>query len=242
MINIAICDDEPKELEKAKSLLTSYKQEHPQYEISITYFSAPLELFTYVDEQGKFDIFLLDIYLEGVMGTEVARELRKKDDSGEIIFLTTSRDHAVTAFEVNAAQYLVKPYTEKAFFQALDKVFSRLNIERRHMLTLKSAEGIVRLFTRDVVFTETGRNNYQVIHTINGNEMEVRMTSTELFELLAPANFFVRCGAALNLNLKYIRQIKKDMIIFDSGKHISYPYRTYQKLKEQFLCFQMTGE
>ena len=242
MINIAICDDEPKELEKAKSLLTSYKQEHPQYEISITCFSAPLELLTYVDEQGKFDIFLLDIYLEGVMGTEVARELRKKDDSGEIIFLTTSRDHAVTAFEVNAAQYLVKPYTEKAFFQALDKVFSRLNIERRHMLTLKSAEGIVRLFTRDVVFTETGRNNYQMIHTINGNEMEVRMTSTELFELLAPANFFVRCGAALNLNLKYIRQIKKDMIIFDSGKHISYPYRTYQKLKEQFLCFQMTGE
>ncbi len=175
------------------------------------------------------------------MGTEVARELRKLGENGEIIFLTTSRDHAITAFEVNAAQYLVKPYTEKDFFKALDKVFKRLNIERRQMLTLKSAEGIVRIFARDVVFTETGRNNYQLIHTISGDKIEVRITSTEIFQLLEPAKSFVRCGAALNLNLKYIRQIKKDMIIFDSGKHLAFPYRTYQKLKEQFLCFQMSS-
>lgn len=242
MISIAICDDESLELERAHSFLTRYIQEHPQYEITIVSFSAPLELLCYVKEHGGFDIFILDVYMAGMLGTDAARELRRFDDNGEIIFLTTSRDHAIDAFEVDAAQYLIKPYTESTIFSALDKVLNRLNVERRHIITLKTSEGIVRLFSRNVVFTETGRNNYQIIHTIQGEKIEVRMTSTELFELLLPAKFFARCGVSINLNLKHIRQIRKDTIIFDSGEYLAYPYRAYQRLKEAFLCFQMSTE
>ncbi|WP_028829822.1 LytR/AlgR family response regulator transcription factor [Proteocatella sphenisci] len=243
MINIAICDDEPQELERAQIFLGKYIQEHPQYEITIVSFSAPLELLSYVEEHGSFDVFLLDVYMAGMLGTDAARELRQLDDSGEIIFLTTSRDHAIDAFEVDAAKYLIKPYTENTIFSALDKVLGRLKVERRHIITLKTSEGMVRLFTRDVVFTQTGRNNYQIVHTIQGERLEVRMTASELFEHLTPAKYFVKCGASINLNLKYIRQIRKDTIVLDSGEHLAYPYRVYKELKEQFLCFQMsTGE
>ena len=242
MIRIAICDDDLQEIERAQSLLTRYKQEHPHYEITVVSFSAPFELLSYVEENGGVEIFLLDVYMDGMLGTEVARELRQLDEMGEIIFLTTSRDHAMDAFEVNAAQYLTKPYTESTLFSALDRVLKRLKVERRHIITLKTSEGIVRLFSRDVVFTESGRNNYQILHTIKGEKIEVRMTSTELFELLLPAKVFFRCGASINLNLKYIRQIRKDAIIFDSGEHLAYPYRAHKKLKEAFLSFQMVSE
>ena len=47
MISIAICDDEFQELERAHSLLTRYIQEHPQYEITIHSFAAPLELLSF---------------------------------------------------------------------------------------------------------------------------------------------------------------------------------------------------
>jgi len=242
MINIAICDDEMQELERAYGFLTRYKQENNKYEISIVSFSSPLELLCYVEDHGGFDIYLLDVYMAGMLGTDAARELRKLDDKGEIIFLTTSRHHAVDAFEVDAAQYLVKPYTESTFLSALDKVFNRLNVERRLMITLKTAEGTVRLFTRDVVFTESGRNNYQIIHTIQGVKIEVRITASTLFDLLSPAKFFIRCGASINLNLRFIRQITKELIIFDSGEQIAYPYRAYQNLKDEFLRFQMSAE
>ena len=242
MIRIAICDDQSKELERAHSFLARYTQKNPQYEIKIVSFSAPLELLCYVEEHGGFDIFLLDVYMAGMLGTDAARELRQFGDKGEIIFLTTSREHAMDAFEVDAAQYLTKPYTEGTLFSALDKVIDRLNAERRHIITLKTSEGTERLFTRDVVFTETGRNNYQMVHTIQGKKIEVRMTATELSELLAQNKFFIRCGASINLNLKYVRQISKDTIIFDTGDHLAYPYRAYQKLKEAFLRFQMTIE
>ena len=242
MISIAICDDESQELQRAQSLLTGYMHKNPQYEIVIHTFSAPLELLSYVDEHGGFDILLLDIYMAGMLGTDAARELRQLGDNGEIIFITTSRDHAVEAFEVEAAQYLIKPYTEAGIYAALDKVMLRIRRERRVVVTLKTSEGIARLAIRDVVFTETGRNNYQIVHTIQGKKMEVRMTATELFELLSQNKFLIRCGASINLNLKYIRQISKKTITFDTGEQIAYPYRSYQKLKEAFLRFQMLKE
>ena len=101
---------------------------------------------------------------------------------------------------------------------------------------------MVRLFVRNVVFSESGRNNYQIIHTIQGEKIEVRMTASDLFDLLSPDGSFVRCGASISLNLRFIRQITKDTILFDSGEHVSYPYRANQKLKEAFLRFQMAAE
>lgn len=242
MVNIALCDDELKELDYAHNLLKQYMYEHPEYEIKIYSFSAPLELLSYVEEHGGFDVLLLDIYMAGMLGTDAARELRRHGDDGEIIFLTTSKDHSLDAFEVDAAQYLVKPYIDTALFAALDKVMKHINVDRRKSITLKTTEGITRLSPRNVVFTETGRNNYQIIHIIQGKTLEVRMTASELFELLSQNKFFIRCGVSLNLNLKYIRQISKDVITFDTGERLTYPYRAYQKLKEEFLRFQLSEE
>ena len=242
MIKIAICDDDLQHLERAQDFLAKYLREHPHLDIRVVSFSAPLELLTHVEDHGGFDVYLLDVFMAGFLGTESARQLRQIGDKGEIIFLTSSHDHALEAFEVEAAHYLTKPYTESAFFFALDKIFKRLNVERRHFITVKTAAGMMRLFTRDVVFTESGRNNYQIIHLYNREKIEVRITSVDLFELLSPSSYFVKCGVSINLNLKYVRQITKDAIIFDNGEHIAYPYRAYQKLKEDFLSFQLASE
>lgn len=239
MIELAICDDESQEIERTRGMILQYIKAHPQYEIKIHTFSAPLELLSFVEESGGFDVLLLDIYMSGIKGIDAARELRSLGDEGEIIFLTTSRDHSLEAFEVNAAQYLVKPYLEESLFAALNKVMKRIEVDRRAKIVLKTSEGISRIAPRDVVYTETSRNNYQWIHTIQGQKLEVRMTSAELFTLLSVNKFFIRCGVSLNLNLKYIRQISKNTISFDTGEQIAYPYRSYKKLKEEFLRFQM---
>lgn len=242
MIKIAICDDQQNELEYCHQLINTYLVEYPQYDIKVDTFIAPLELLMHVEKHGGFDLVFLDIYMDGIMGIDVAKQLRKLKDKCEIIFLTSSKKHSLDAYEVDAAQYLIKPYSKSAFFSAFDKVLGRLNSERRHLIIIKSSAGIVRLYTRNVVFTETGRNNYQIIHMISGEKIEVRMTSSELLELLQPTSSFVKCGSSLNVNLRFIRQIKKDVIVFDSGEQLSYPYRSHKKLKEDFLSFKMQSE
>ncbi|MDH8679083.1 LytTR family DNA-binding domain-containing protein [Fusibacter bizertensis] len=242
MFKIAICDDEVKEVEYAYGMLNDYSESYPEYNIKLFAFSSPLELLTYVSENGGFDLVLLDIYMTGMLGTDAARELRSLGDKCEIIFLTSSRDHAIEAFELDAVQYILKPFNETTLKTNLDKLFSRLNINNRQIITMKTSKGIFRLAPRNVIFTETGKNNYQIIHTIQGEKLEVRMTASELYELLSQNKYFIKCGASINVNLKYVRQITKDTIIFDSGESINYPYRIYPKLKEQFMSFQMNED
>lgn len=240
MVKIAVCDDDQKECHRTQEVLMKYIQEQTAYEVSVHSFSASLELLSYVEEHGGFDVFLLDIYMPGMLGTDTARLLRKSGHKGEIIFLTTSRDHAIEAFEVDAAQYLIKPYSEMDLHAALGKVLGRISEERRHMMKLKTAQGIMRIFSRNVLYTETSRNNYQIIHMADGQRLEVRMTTGELFERLSQNKVFVKCGASICLNLKYVRQIRKNAVVLDSGEELVFPYRSYGMLREKFLALQMT--
>ncbi|MEM1483413.1 LytTR family DNA-binding domain-containing protein [Oscillospiraceae bacterium PP1C4] len=239
MMKIAICDDEPQEIARAEKLLAQYAGEHPQYELKTSTFSTPLELLTVISEKGGLDVLLLDIYMAGMLGTEVAQELRNLGDNAEIIFLTTSKEHALTAFEVDAVKYLVKPYSPQDFFAALDKVMHRITVNKNKAFTLKTSAGITKLSAREVIFTETSKNNYQTIHRAKGEPLLTRMTSLELFELLSQDKSFVKCGVSFNVNLKYVRQISKEAILFDSGEHLLIPHRIYAKLKEDFLCYQL---
>lgn len=242
MIKIAICDDDKNQIKETEVCLARYSATHPDCEIEPKTFHSPIDLLSYIEEKGSFDIYLLDIFMPGYLGTDTAREIRKLGEKGKIIFITSSRNHALEAFEVDASQYLLKPYEEADFFNALDKVFDLFRLERRHYVNLKTTSGMIRLYTRNVVYTESGRKNYQTIHLLNKDKIEVRMTSTEIFDLLSPATTFVRCGASININMKFVRQVTKDKIIFDTGEQISYPYRSYRKLKDDFLSLHLNSE
>ena len=242
MIHIGICDDNSQELELVESLVKEYNEDNTCYDIIIHLFSTPIDIFSHIEKHGGFNLLILDVFMPGMLGTDAARELRQLGEQSEIIFITSSRDHSLDAFEVDASQYLIKPYSKSEIHLALDKVMRRINKDRREIITLKTPDGYTRISPREVVFTQTERNNYQSIYTIQGNRIEVRMTTLKLFELLSNNKYMVRCGVSLNVNLKYIRQISKDSITFDTGQTISYPYRAYRKLKEEFLRVQIYPE
>lgn len=239
-MKIAICDDEPQELIHAEKLIVQYANEHIQYDIKISTFSASLELLTFISNNGGFDVLLLDIYMTGLLGTEAARELRNLGDNVEIIFLTTSRHHALTAFEVDAANYLAKPYRSQDLFTALDKVIRRITVNEKKTFTLKTTAGLTKLSTHEVIFTETSKNNYQTIYVAKCQPLLTRMTSSDLFALLSQDKSFVKCGASFNVNLKYVRYISKDAILLDTGERLPIPSRVYSKLKNAFLNYQVS--
>lgn len=241
MISVAICDHELQELNTVKGLLEKYYHKNPQCNFDIKSFHSSLEFLTHITRHGGFALSFIDVFMPGMLGTEIVRELRYTCNTGEIIFLTNSWTILPDEFKLNAFQYLVKPYDENSFFTAIDKAIKRISTDNRDVLTFKTSDGIACIRLRDIIFTETGRKNYQVIHTVEMKPIEVRMTSSELFELLSMNGSFVRCGASMNLNLNYIRQISRDNITLKTGQHISYPYRSYQKLKENFLHFYASG-
>ncbi|MET3372115.1 two-component system response regulator AlgR [Variovorax boronicumulans] len=76
------------------------------------------------------DLVLLDVHMPGIDGIEVARALRSRPDAPAVVFVTAHASHAVTAFELEAVDYLTKPVRAERLQQALQKV-ERFLKERR---------------------------------------------------------------------------------------------------------------
>ena len=122
MYDIALCDDEEKALDQIERLLTGY-QDKTQQEITFKTkrFTSAEELLKRVrEEKYRPDLLLLDIFMSGKNGIEAAEDLRRLGCSMPIVFLTTSTEHALKAYGVDAIQYLVKPFEKEHFFHAID--------------------------------------------------------------------------------------------------------------------------
>jgi two-component system response regulator AlgR len=76
------------------------------------------------------DLVLLDVHMPGVDGIEVARALRSRPDAPAVVFVTAHASHAVTAFDLDAVDYLTKPVRAERLQQALLKA-ERFLKERR---------------------------------------------------------------------------------------------------------------
>ena len=224
------------ELERADSLLKKYTCEHPQYEIKAISFSSPLELLAYVAKDGGFDILLLDVYMPGILGTEAARELRAMGDNCQVIFLTTSRDHAIDAFSLDAAHYLVKPYSEKEFFSALDKVLDKLTKRNDVYITIKSMDGISRVDLNKLVYSVTD-NHVQKLYLSDGRVITVRKSSSELFELLEEEPRFYNCGSTYIITMDYIVELSSKGVAFSTGARIPILSRKYMELKKLYMDY-----
>lgn len=235
MITIAICDDEPQELERTKGLLINYTKEHPQYIISTSVFSTPFELLDHVVSKGGFDVVLLDVYMPGIIGTDVARELRAMGDACQIIFLTTSRDHAVDAFSLNAAHYMVKPYSETELVSTLDKVLA-IRSTKDGAITIRSTEGISRIPLSQLVYSEA-KNHLQELTMSDGRTIMVRKSSTELFELLEEDSRFFKCGSTYIINMDHIVELTSKQVVLSTGAQLGMLSRKYTEFKNLYMDY-----
>ena len=237
---IAICDDERKELEKAKNLLTDYERHHPELRFTIRCFESARELLCRTRESGLApDLFLLDVYMPEMLGTETARKLRDMGSKGSIIFLTSSTDHALDAFRVEAMQYLVKPILKKDLFSALDR-FLRERAEKeknRKKYLLLRIDGMIHRICLETIVSLEAQGKRQFLHLDDGAQFVLHMTMTELNKPLSPFQEFVKVGAAYIVNLQHVDSLNSQSICLDTGRSIYLPRGSYQSLREQYFQY-----
>lgn len=241
MYQIALCDDEAEDLDKTERMLDSYKEKNPNIDFKARRFESADRLLDMVrEERYDPDLVLMDIYMPQKLGTEVAKELRSMGNSSRIVFLTTSREHALEAFGVDAAQYLVKPITEGMLFAALDKIFGEMAKEQRKYLILRIDGKMQRVPLNEIVYCEAQRKT-QCMSLADGTEYSLRMTMAELFEMLSPYGEFVRVGIAYILNLGHIDNLNSHEICLSTGKKVYMPRGAYKSLKERYFQYYCGG-
>lgn len=233
MLKIAVCDDEQLYLDNTRAMLEQYAAVCDA-EFEAKAFSVSSALLDCIESGEHFDIYLLDIYMPGVSGMSIATELRSLGVRVPIIFLTSSTEHAVEAFGVDATHYLLKPYTQQNFFAAMDKAMQSISVSADDSIVLKVGGELQNISVFEIQYCEAA-DNYQRIRMKDGSERMVRMTAAELYRMLENFGCFHRCGRAYILNLSYVTKVTANSAVLKNGSSLPMPRSVIAPLRSAFF-------
>lgn len=162
---IYLCEDSESDALRLKHHLNTYATKH-HCNMEILLFSSGEEMIQYYKEEKRYPALLfLDIYMNNQDGVETARILRSLGYEGGIIFTTSSTEHAMASYEVNALYYLQKPYSHTDFLNAMSRCDTLLE-ESNEVFTFSVRRKEYSLPYSDILFFETGQHNV-LLHAIS---------------------------------------------------------------------------
>ena len=181
------------------------------------------------------DLLFMDIFMTEKTGLDAVKELRREGYNVPVIFLTTSTEYALEAYQVDALQYLVKPLDQDRFFHVMDIVFEIIRKIEKDFVVIKTSEGLRQIQPDRIIYCET-QKNYQILHLEN-EQIKVRMTSKELYEILGTFLQFLKCGSSYVINLNHIIIMNREEIHVDNGDKIYLPRNRVAEFKEKYFAF-----
>ncbi|MBQ1849441.1 MAG: response regulator transcription factor [Lachnospiraceae bacterium] len=209
---IAICDDSKKDAEKIRFSLMDIADE-----LEIVWFDTTAKLIESIKKGSVYSLIFQDIYLGDESGMEAAKTVKELSPETQVIFVTTSLDHAVDAFKVQAADYLVKPCSETDIVKAFARVNLRIGRKEQAPVVLSVGKE-VRVFYPDRVTKLESDRHYTVICQQNKSD-RVHMNFTDAAKLFGQSFIEIRRG--LLVNPKYIERISNaEVILADGGTYI----------------------
>lgn len=209
MIRAVIADDEAPAREKLERWLA----EQPDMEV-VGSFEDGLSAARCI-EQLRPDLAFLDVQMPTLSGLEVAAQL-EPSSAPLIVFVTAFDAHAVKAFDLNAVDYLLKPYDRDRFASAVQRVRERLHSHETGAKAVAvgraQAPGCARLLVPDrdrlqLIEIESiewleADDNYVHVHT-PGRSYLLRRTLQDLLSQLGEQRF-VRIHRSTAVNLASI--------------------------------------
>jgi DNA-binding LytR/AlgR family response regulator len=224
MVNVAIVDDDQKDLKLLTDYIKKYGCEYG-IDFSVKQFTSG-ELFLIEYKKG-FDIVFLDIDMPNLDGMETAKKLREVDEKVAIVFETVLAHRAIDGYSVEAINYIVKPFSYADFVLKMSHIKNRLTLKQSNLITIHGAHTITNISLNEVYYIDILRH-YLTYHTTHGN-ITARGTMSEVEEKLSSYNF-IRISNSHIVNLMKIKSVRTNEIVIN-GATLSIS-RTYKK---QFL-------
>ena len=172
----------------------------------------------------QIDLIFVDINLPDLSGMDFVKSLKEKPN---IIFITAYSEYALEGFKVDAIDYLLKPVGYKDFLKAANKVKTLIDLTEPHSeqikatqdhLFVKSEYKLLRIELSDIKYIES-MHEYIRIHLINDKPV-MTLASLKSIEEQLPLDRFMRVHRSFIVNLKRIKVIERNRIVFDNSVYI----------------------
>lgn len=218
MIRAIALDDEP----LALRVITRFCEQIDFIDLQKTFFRTDQAL-TYL-EQSPVDLLFLDINMPSMSGIDFYKSVSQQAQTANqmVIFTTAHAEHAVEGFNLNAVDYLLKPFTFDRFLQAANRAadyYRFLHLPTQAKPTYVYIRADYRLYKvdlADIIYIE-GLDDYLKIHVQNSKPIVTRMTMKAILQKLAETDDkgegFVRVHRSFIVPISRIEAIKNKTVL-----------------------------
>ncbi len=242
MIKAVIIDDE----QPARDLIKHYLAGHKEVEISGEFADGFTGLKAI--QEMKPDLVFLDIQMPKLTGFELLELL---DSMPNIIFTTAYDQFAIKAFELNAVDYLLKPYSQERFDQALQKAFDHFKNKLPNSGMKKLANHIadtqetldrvvvktgskIKVIPVDTILYLESQDDYVMIYVTDGKFL--KQQTMKYFEQHLDVSKFVRIHRSYLVNVNTIKQLElyeknAYLAVLSNGAKLKVSDNGYKSLK-----------
>lgn len=203
-------DDEP----IALNIIKSHASKVPFIDLKAEFTDA-FKALEYLQRE-HVDLIFLDIKMPDISGIDFYNSLSKKP---LLIFTTAYSEHAVTSFEMDAVDYLLKPFPLARFVKACNKAFELYNFrnasEPQDHLYIKTGYEQVKVFYDEILYLEAAGN--YVTFVLKDKNILSRSTFAEAIQLL-PADRFVRVHRSFMVAVNKINKVDRQQVTIGKTK------------------------
>ena len=197
-------DDEPIALD----IIKSHASKVPFIELKASFTDA-FKALEYLQKESV-DLLFLDIKMPDISGIDFFNSLSKKP---LVIFTTAYTEHAVTSFELDAVDYLLKPFSLSRFVKGCNKAFELYNFRNASQtvdhLYVKTGYDQVKVLFEDILYLEAAGN--YVTFVLKTGTLLSRSTFNEAINQL-PADKFIRIHRSFLVAINKIDKLERHQV------------------------------
>lgn len=225
---IAICDDEQSFRENLKSIIFTYKAER-RLHIDVYEYPTGEALLN----SGKvFDMIYLDYQMPGLDGMEVARELRRRNFSCSIVFVTSFPQFILESFEVQPYRFYVKPIQKDNVIALMNSYIKNLKLLAPIIVINDKEQKVIS--AKDILYLE-GDGKYCIIRT-SACTYNSSKTLAQVHALL-PQHCFYRTHKSFVVNLYSVCSIEKEIVTLTNGEIAKIGRNKLSEFKHKYMQF-----
>ena len=214
MFQIAICEDSKVDTDLLSQTLAAAANDL-RIRARTDYYKNGEELILALKDGASYDLLLLDIFLEQVNGVDTARSARKYLPHVQIAFLTSSRDYALDAYDLDAIHYLIKPVDCEKLKELFHRFFKRTN-RPKEILEIHSSSKKYTFPLLRVQKIQSSNKGVDIYLSDIAEPQRIPISFIRVEEQLASSSF-LRISRGLMVRIGYIRCIDKNVCYFRDG-------------------------
>lgn len=238
-MKVAICDDSIEDLMEIEHILAKYNEKNPNINLEIQKFSDALQLYVKIQEKELADLYILDMLMPEKSGIDLGNKIRRCGSEKTIIYITSSDEFALDAYDVHAIRYLLKPIRESQLYEALDYAFTCSEVSSGPRYLVRTRQGLVSVPYSRIEYIENS-SRMLAVHMVDGEIIKsifIRSSfDTEVGELISEGSF-MQVHKSFLINKRYVKRLNGDCVILESGDRVPISKKRAADVKREYLLY-----